>query len=203
MVYLNNNKANYLKSNRFICDVIFIFIVKVLVVGFNAIKIVSGIEIEVSVISKNIYPLIYFLNKHSICLFKMMVDIICYDTKGKYFRFFIVYNLLSIHYNFRIRLFTKINELDKLLSLVSLYKSVSWSEREVFDFFGIFFFEHKDLRRLLTDYGFNGYPLRKDFPLTGFIDIFYDDNQKCICYRNLELTQEYRNFNFISNWKVL
>jgi len=89
-----------------------------------------------------------------------------------------------------------------LLSVVSLYNSAGWSEREVFDFFGIFFFENKDLRRILTDYGFRGYPLRKDFPLTGYVDVYYDDNQKRICYRSLELSQEYRNFNFKSTWSL-
>lgn len=92
-------------------------------------------------------------------------------------------------------------EFSQVLSLISLYKSVGWSEREIFDFFGLFFFENNDLRRILTDYGFRGFPLRKDFPLTGYVDSFYDDNQKRVCYRSLELSQEYRNFNFKSNWR--
>ena len=92
-----------------------------------------------------------------------MMDIICYDTLGKSYRFFLVYNLLSVVYNMRIRVITKINETSKLLSLISLYRSVGWSEREIFDFFGLFFFENKDLRKILTDYGFKGFPLRKDF----------------------------------------
>ena len=129
-----------------------------------------------------------------------MVDVIVYDDIKSTLRFFLVYNLLSTYYNFRIRVITKINEFTKILSLIAIYKSIEWSEREVFDFFGIFFFYNKDLRRILTDYGFKGYPLRKDFPLSGFIDIFYDDNQKSICYRNLELSQEFRDFNFSSNW---
>ena len=131
-----------------------------------------------------------------------MIDVICYDTLGKKFRFFLVYNLLSPQYNIRLRVITKLNESTKIISLVSLFKSITWSEREIFDFFGIFFFGNKDLRRILTDYGFKGFPLRKDFPLMGFIDIYYDDSQKCICYKSLELSQEYRNFNFSSNWNV-
>ena len=95
---------------------------------------------------------------------------------------------------------TKINELSNLFSVIGIYKSANWSEREIFDFFGIFFLGNKDLRRILTDYGFKGHPLRKDFPITGFIDVYYDDNQKRICYRNLELNQEYRNFNLKSSW---
>jgi len=94
---------------------------------------------------------------------------------------------------------TKIDELSNLFSVVSLYKSANWSEREIFDFFGIFFFGNTDLRRILTDYGFKGFPLRKDFPITGHIDIYYDDNQKRICYRTLELNQEYRSFNLKSS----
>jgi NADH:ubiquinone oxidoreductase subunit C len=164
--------------------------------------LISGTEIEIIISSKNVFPLIYFLNKHSLCRFKSMIDIICYDTLGKSYRFFLVYNLLSVAYNMRIRIITKINETGKLLSLISLYRSVGWSEREIFDFFGLFFFENKDLRKILTDYGFKGFPLRKDFPLTGYIDVYYDDNQKCICYKYLELNQEYRNFKFISGWKI-
>jgi NADH-quinone oxidoreductase subunit C len=102
----------------------------------------------------------------------------------------------------RIRVITKLNETGKLLSLVSLYRSVAWSEREIFDFFGLFFFENNDLRKILTDYGFKGFPLRKDFPLSGYVDVYYDDNQKCICYKDLELNQEFRNFKFVSGWKL-
>ena len=165
----------------------------------STIKTVSGLEVEFSVCSKYVFPLVLFLSKHSLCLFKIMVDVIVYDDIKSTLRFFLVYNLLSTYYNFRIRVITKINEFTKILSLIAIYKSIEWSEREVFDFFGIFFFYNKDLRRILTDYGFKGYPLRKDFPLSGFIDIFYDDNQKSICYRNLELSQEFRDFNFSSN----
>jgi len=166
--------------------------------GVTSVKIISGFEIEIKVLPKNIYPLIFFLNKHSLCQFKSIVDIICYDAPGKKNRFSIVYSLLSTKYNLRVQVLSKVSKTEELLSVVSLYNSAGWSEREVFDFFGIFFFENKDLRRILTDYGFRGYPLRKDFPLTGYVDVYYDDNQKRICYRSLELSQEYRNFNFKS-----
>lgn len=202
-MYLNFKKSNSIVATWFVYEKIKNFIVKVLGLGFYDVRIVSGFEIELFVVSKKVYPIIFFLNKHSLCVLKTMVDIICYDTLGKSFRFFLVYNLLSTQYNIRFRLITKINELVRLVSLVSLFKSSSWSEREVFDFFGIFFFCNKDLRRILTDYGFKGFPLRKDFPLMGYIDVYYDDNQKCICYKSLELSQEYRNFNFSSNWKVI
>jgi len=166
--------------------------------AIKEVNIVSGFEIEIKVLTKNIYPIIFFLNKHTLCQFKSMVDIICYDQPGQKNRFSIVYNMLSIKNGIRLRLLSKVGEAEELLSLVSLYNSVGWSEREVFDFYGIFFFENKDLRRILTDYGFNGFPLRKDFPLTGYVDVYYDDNQKRICYKTLELAQEYRNFNFKS-----
>lgn len=207
MLYFYKDFIGWIKKNHhiaswFICESLIVFIFKVLGVGLQNIKVISCTEIEVKVVSKNIFPVVLFFNKHSLCLFKVLIDIVCYDTKGKNFRFVLVYSLLSIHYNMRIRVITKINELNKILSFVFMYRSAAWSEREVFDFFGLFFFGNKDLRRILTDYGFNGFPLRKDFPLTGFIDIYYDDNQKCICYQSLELSQEFRNFNFSSNWKL-
>jgi len=189
--------------NWFILKSIVSFFNKVLAVGFlDSFKVVSGFEIEIVLASKNVFPLIYFLNKHSLCRFKCIMDIICYDTLCKSSRFFLVYNLLSVTYNMRIRVITKLNETGKLLSLVSLYRSVAWSEREIFDFFGLFFFENNDLRKILTDYGFKGFPLRKDFPLSGYVDVYYDDNQKCICYKDLELNQEFRNFKFVSGWKL-
>ena len=202
MISFLDKQKNYLILNWFILKSICVFFNKIVGVGTENIKVVSGSELEIIIVSKNVFSLIYFLNKHSLCRFKSMMDIICYDTLGKSYRFFLVYNLLSVVNNMRLRIITKVNETSKLLSLVSLYRSVGWSEREIFDFFGLFFFENKDLRKILTDYGFKGFPLRKDFPLTGYVDVYYDDNQKCICYKELELNQEYRNFKFVSSWKI-
>lgn len=171
-------------------------------VGIIKVSIVSGFDIVVEVISKNVYPMVYFLNNHTLCQFKSLMDIICYDIPRKRYRFSIIYNFLSVRYSLRLRVITKVNELSTLFSLTGLYKSANWSEREIFDFFGLFFFGNKDLRRILTDYGFRGFPLRKDFPLTGYIDVYYDDNQKRICYGNLELAQEYRNFNLKNSWHI-
>jgi NADH:ubiquinone oxidoreductase subunit C len=179
------------------------FLHKIFGGGVNRIKVVSGFEVELEIVSKKIYPLILFLNRHSLCLFKVMIDIVCYDVPGKSHRFSLVYNLLSTQFNSRLRVISKIQEnVGQVLSLVSLYRSVGWLEREVFDFYGVFFFENNDLRRILNDYGFKGFPLRKDFPLTGYVDTYYDDNKKKICYRKLELGQEYRNFNFKSAWRI-
>lgn len=161
------------------------------------IQVVSGFSLEFKVLSKNLYPVIYFLKTHSLCLFSQVLDIVCIDFPKKKIRFLLVYILVSIVFNFKIRIFSGVTELGcNLISLVSLFRSVNWVEREVFDFYGVFFFEHFDLRRILTDYGFKGFPLRKDFPVTGFVDIFFDDVQKKIVYRSLELSQEFRNFNF-------
>jgi len=198
---LNLNKSNYAVASWFVYKNILSFFMKVLGTGVQHAKVVSGFDLEIVVVSKNLYPVILFLHKHSLCQFKTMIDIACYDTPGKKNRFCLSYNLLSIKYNTRINVVSKVTEFSQVLSLISLYKSVGWSEREIFDFFGLFFFENNDLRRILTDYGFRGFPLRKDFPLTGYVDSFYDDNQKRVCYRSLELSQEYRNFNFKSNWR--
>lgn len=193
-------KYNYLFASWFFTENIIVLFSKILGVGIQKVWVSSGFEIVIEISSKLIYPVIYFLNKHSLSCFKSLIDIVCYDTPASSFRFSLVYNLLSIQYNFRCQVLTKIQELTNVFSIMGIYKSGNWSEREIFDFFGIFFLVNKDLRRILTDYGFQGFPLRKDFPLTGYVDIYYDDNQKRICYRNLELTQEYRNFDFKNTW---
>ena len=137
---LKDYKKTCLLTAWFISKNIVIFLNKILGEGINNVKVVSGFEIEIKVLSKNIYPLIFFLNKHTLCQFKIMVDIICYDIPGKKNRFSIVYNLLSIKNNMRLRVLSKASKTEELLSLVSLYNSVNWSEREIFDFFGVFFF---------------------------------------------------------------
>lgn len=157
---------------------------------------VKNSDLEIIVSSNNIFVLLYFLQKHTICQFDCLTDIVCYDTPGKKLRFGIVYNLLSVRYNTRIRIISKFKDLFALLSVSSLFSGAVWMEREILDMYGIYFFLNKDLRRILTDYGFHGYPLRKDFPLTGYLEVFYDDNQKRISYQLVELSQEYRNFNF-------
>jgi NADH dehydrogenase (ubiquinone) Fe-S protein 3 len=192
--------ANYILACWFFNKTVINIISKIMGVGIQKASVVSGFDIVVEVINKNIYPILLFLSNHTLWQFKSLLDIICYDMPKKFYRFSLIYNLISVHFNLRIRIATKINELSNVFSVVGLYKSANWSEREIFDFFGIFFWGNKDLRRILTDYGFKGFPLRKDFPLTGYVDVYYDDNQKRICYRSLELTQEYRNFSLKSSW---
>jgi len=193
----------YLKiESWFILKALIYFLYKILGCGLHRIQIVSGFDLEIDIVSKNIYPLILFFKTHSASQFKSITDIVCYDTPKVNFRFGIIYNLLSVNYSLRIRLISKVCEFWNIISLVSLYKSISWLEREIFDFFGVFFILNNDLRRILTDYGFKGFPLRKDFPVSGFIDVYYDDNQKKICYRKSELSQEYRNFNLREFWNI-
>lgn len=156
-------------------------------------------DLVVKVNSNNIYPILYFLQKHTACQYDNLIDIVCYDTPSKRLRFGIVYNLLSVRYNTRIRLTSKFKNIVSLVSVLSLFSGSTWMEREVLDMYGVYFFLNKDLRRILTDYGFNGYPLRKDFPLSGYLEAFYDDNHKRISYKLVELSQEYRNFKFKSN----
>lgn len=158
--------------------------------------------LELKVNSSSIYSLSLFLKKHTNCLYKTLVDMCVYDKPGKNFRFSVIYNLLSQGYNSRLLLVTKVTERSPVLaSLLPLYSGSGWLEREVWDFFGIFFINNFDLRRLLSDYGFAGHPLRKDFPLTGFVEVVYDDSQKHIIYRPVELVQDFRGFKFKKNWK--
>jgi NADH dehydrogenase (ubiquinone) Fe-S protein 3 len=153
--------------------------------------------LEIKTSNDNIYPLSLFFKKHSTCQYKTLVDLIACDFPGKNFRFSLIYNLLSVDYNSRILICTKVLEkLPVISTIVPIFSGAGWLEREVFDLFGIFFIKHFDLRRILTDYGFVGYPLRKDFPLSGFVEINYDDSQKHIIYKPVELTQNFRNFNF-------
>jgi NADH/F420H2 dehydrogenase subunit C len=153
-----------------------------------------------------VYPeyLTFFLNflrDNMNTQFKMLMDITAIDYPNRNLRFEVVYNLLSIEYNFRIRVKICIDEVTPLSSITSLYSSAGWWEREVWDMFGVFFKDHPDLRRILTDYGFEGHPLRKDFPLTGYTEVRYDDSEKRVINEPLELTQEFRYFDFASPWE--
>jgi NADH:ubiquinone oxidoreductase subunit C len=122
------------------------------------------------------------------------------DFLTKNYRFSVVYDLLSLTYNSRLRLKVFTNELQSLPSSVNIFINANWWEREIWDLYGIYFDQHPDLRRILTDYGFEGHPLRKDFPLSGYIEVRYDDNKKRIVVEPLELTQEARSFTFESPW---
>jgi len=130
----------------------------------------------------------------------MLIDICGVDYPEKEARFEVVYNLLSIKYNSRIRVKVAVDELTPIDSVTSIYNSAGWYEREVWDLYGVFFSNHPDLRRILTDYGFDGHPLRRDFPLTGHTEVRYDEAEKRIVTEPVELAQEFRVFDFASPW---
>jgi len=132
--------------------------------------------------------------------FKQLIDISTVDYPERGNRFEVIYHLLSIKYSKRISIRTFTDELMPLQSMCALFSSSNWSEREAWDMMGIFFKGHPDLRRILTDYGFSGYPLRKDFPLSGYLEVRYDDSDKHIRYEPIELAQEFRNYDYLSPW---
>lgn len=152
-----------------------------------------------------VYPdcieqVLYFLKNHFHTQYKVVADITAVDYPTRHERFEVVYNLLSIEYNSRIRIKTCVDEITPLQSCTSLFSAAAWWEREIWDMFGIFFSGHPDLRRILTDYGFQGHPLRKDFPLSGYTEVRYDDSEKRVVTESLELSQEFRYFDFSSPW---
>ena len=135
------------------------------------------------------------------CLFKMLVDLCGVDYPERPERFEVVYNLLSLKLNRRIRVKLAIGENEAVPSVTSVFSSAGWYEREAWDLFGIFFSDHPDLRRILTDYGFEGHPMRKDFPLTGYVEVRYDEDRKRVVYEPVKLKQEFRSFDFLSPWE--
>jgi len=159
-------------------------------------------ELTLIVQPNKVYEVLFFLKNHSSCQFKSLTDICGVDYPEREQRFEVVYNLLSTTYNARIRVKTSIEETNALDSVVSLYPSAGWLEREVWDIFGVFFINNPDLRRLLTDYGFEGYPLRKDFPLTGYIETRFSESEKRVIIEPIQMTQDFRYFEFSNPWKT-
>ena len=133
--------------------------------------------------------------------FKILVDLCGVDWPERAKRFDVVYHLLSLTKNVRIRVKAQVGEGESISSIISLYPAAGWFERETFDMYGVAFAEHPDMRRILTDYGFSGYPLRKDFPLTGYVELRYDDELKRVVYQPVQLVQEFRDFDFMSPWE--
>ena len=150
---------------------------------------------------KDIISTILFLKTNDQCRFKQLIDITAVDYPNRESRFKIVYLLLSLENNLRIIVNTNIEDKKIVPSLTKIFPSANWMEREVFDMYGISFKDHPDLRRILTDYGFEGYPLRKDFPLTGHTEVRYSEDKKKVIYEPVKLDQEYRNFDFESPWE--
>ncbi|MEM7490004.1 MAG: NADH-quinone oxidoreductase subunit C [Pseudomonadota bacterium] len=158
-------------------------------------------ELTLEAVPSDIPALVEFLKTDEQCRFASLVDITAIDYPGDERRFCVVYHFLSMYRNQRIRVKTFIREEEMVPSITGLHPSANWFEREVFDMFGILFSGHPDLRRILTDYGFRGYPLRKDFPTTGYTEVRYDEVQKRVVYEPVKLTQEYRQFDFMSPWE--
>ena len=158
-------------------------------------------ELTVTVRRDDILEVLKVLRDDANCQFKQLVDVCGVDYPEKETRFAVVYNLLSLTHNLRIRIKIWTDEDTPVPSACELFSSANWWEREVWDLYGIYFSGHPDLRRILTDYGFEGHPLRKDFPLTGYVEMRYDDEQKRVVYEPVKLTQEFRTFDFLSPWE--
>ncbi len=166
----------------------------------RAVKVAFG-ELALTVARERWFDVAKHLQSDPDCLFVNFVDVTAADYPEREERFEVVAHLLSPRHNRRIRIKTPASEETPVASLVSLYPGADWYERETYDLFGVIFSGHPDLRRIMTDYGFEGHPLRKDFPMTGFVEVRYDDEQKRVVYEPVKLTQEYRNFDFLSPWE--
>ncbi len=158
-------------------------------------------ELTVTVQPSSIPDFVDLLKTDPTCRFTTLIDLTAVDYPGREERFDVVYHFLSMYQNQRIRIRAYVHEDSMVPSITEIHPSANWFEREVFDMFGILFSGHPDLRRLLTDYGFRGHPLRKDFPTTGYTEVRYDEVQKRVVYEPVKLVQEYRQFDFMSPWE--
>jgi len=168
--------------------------------GVTAFQVAYG-ELTLKAVAPRIVPVLTQLRDHPDCRFNQLVDICGVDYPDRERRFDVVYHLLSLFENQRVRIKIETDEDTPVPSAASVYPAADWFEREAFDMFGIVFEGHPDLRRLLTDYGFEGYPLRKDFPMTGYVEVRYDEELKRVVYEPVKLTQEFRQFDFLSPWE--
>ena len=158
-------------------------------------------ELNIFLDNNNLTKTILFIKDNPATNFDVLIDICAIDFPEKEKRFQVVYNFLSTTQNLRVRIITNINEADFLPSITNIYPCANWYEREIYDLFGVNFTEHPDLRRILTDYDFEGHPLRKDFPLSGFVQVRYDDEQNKVITEPVKLDQEYRSFDNLSPWE--
>ena len=157
-------------------------------------------ELTINVPLNKLRQILVFLKYHTNTQYKILSDICGVDYLTKVKRFEIVYNLLSIKYNTRIRLKIRVDEINLVESITTIYPNANWYEREIWDMFGLFFTGHPELRRILTDYGFEGYPLRKDFPVSGFVEVFYDETKKRVKYQPINLSQKNKSLKFQTPW---
>jgi NADH-quinone oxidoreductase subunit C len=168
--------------------------------AITSMNVVLG-ELTLTAPRDGIIKLLTFLRDDSQCRFETLVDICACDYPTEAERFEVVYHLLSMRLNQRVRVKVRTDEATPVPSATAVFPVANWYEREAFDMYGVLFSDHPDLRRILTDYGFEGYPLRKDFPLTGRVEVRYDESQKRVVYEPVKLMQEYRNFDFLSPWE--
>ena len=158
-------------------------------------------ELTIKVMPFDLIGVLTYLRDDPGCDFKLLIDVCGADWPARERRFDVVYHLLSLTKNRRIRVKVETDEATPVPSAIAVFASAGWYERETFDLYGVVFDGHPDLRRILTDYGFEGHPLRKDFPLTGFVELRYDDDLKRVVYKPVQLVQEYRDFDFMSPWE--
>ncbi len=158
-------------------------------------------ELTLSGEPAHVLDVLKFLRDDPDCRFVCFTDITAADYPEREKRFEIVYHLLSPYQNARVRLKVSTDEATPVASAIAVFPAANWYEREVYDLFGVLFDDHPDLRRILTDYGFEGHPLRKDFPMTGFVEVRYDEEEKRVRYEPVRLTQEFRRFDFLSPWE--
>ncbi len=164
-------------------------------------RIVAYGELTLTIAPERLIEAVTFLRDDPSCLFVSFIDLTAVDYPAREKRFDVVTHLLSPKHNIRIRIKVLTDEMTPVASLSALYPAANWFEREAYDLFGVYFSGHPDLRRLLTDYAFDGHPLRKDFPMTGYVEVRYDDDRKRVVYEPVRLSQEYRSFDFLSPWE--
>ena len=166
----------------------------------RSVEILLG-ELIIRIEPSKVVKVMTFLRDDTNCRFQQMMDLTAADYPDRAERFDVIYNLLSLRHNQRIRVKLSTDEDTPVPSITGVYTVANWFEREIWDLFGVFFSDHPDLRRILTDYGFEGHPMRKDFPLTGYVEMRYDDEQKRVVYEPVKLTQDFRSFDFLSPWE--
>ena len=164
-------------------------------------SIIENDELLIEINFQDLIEVVQFLKSNEKCKFRQLIDIVGVDYPDEEKRFQLVYLFLSHENNSRIKILLKFESNQTIISLTKIFPSANWMEREVFDMYGIKFKNHPDLRRILTDYGFKGHPLRKDFPLTGFNEVRYSEKEKKVIYEPVKLEQNYRNFDFESPWE--
>jgi NADH-quinone oxidoreductase subunit C len=158
-------------------------------------------ELTIAANAADIVKVMTFLRDDPRCVFISIIDVTATDWPAREKRFDVVYHLLSPVHNLRVRIKIETDETTPVASIINVYPGADWFEREAYDLYGVLFTGHPDMRRLLTDYGFDGHPLRKDFPLTGYVEVRYDDEQKRVVYEPVRLNQEFRTFDFLSPWE--